>query len=235
MRRHGWKATLSASYDPCDLFVQWGVRRKDYITRAKASGTQVCIIERGYIGDRFEWSSVSFGGGLNGRAAFRGPFDDASRWEKHFAHLMRPWRDTHADVALIMGQVPGDTAVANVDLPRFYDRAQRAFAGLGLRPYLRPHPNATRTASVPLAEDLAQARCVVTWNSNSGVDAVLAGVPTVAMDEGSMAWPVTGHALAMPQACDRDAWAHALAWKQFTKQEMASGFAAEAVGLASPH
>ena len=45
---------------------------------------------RGVDPHRFKWTSVSFGGALNGRAEFRGPFHDGSRWERHHAHLMQP-------------------------------------------------------------------------------------------------------------------------------------------------
>jgi len=78
---------------------------------------------------------------------------------------------------------------------------------------------------IPLAEALAETRSVVTFNSNSGVDAVLSGVPAVTMDRGAMAWDVTGHMPAEIVRPDRTAWAHALAWKQWTKDELESGAA----------
>jgi hypothetical protein len=46
-----------------------------------------------------------------------------------------------------------------------------------------------------------------------------------------MAWDVTGHELEMPPTPDRTAWAHALAWKQWSREEMESGFCQEAIGL----
>jgi hypothetical protein len=106
----------------------------------------------------------------------------------------------------------------------------------------RPHPGAQRrggAAEVPgaatiggtLAEALAGAALVVTFNSNSGVDAALAGRPVVAMDAGSMAWAVAGHEVAEVVQPDRTAWAARLAWCQFNKAEMESGFCQEAVGL----
>lgn len=222
LARHGWKITCDLEYRRCDLLVMWGVRQQDLIDKQKQRGDEVCIVERGYVEDRFSYASVSFGGGLNGRGVFRGPLHDPARWESKFAHLMKPWiHGTHGHV-LIMGQVEGDAAVRGVRLPDFYDQARAAFSGFNVR--FRPHPHGQKIPGPSLADDLAGARCVVTWNSNSGVDAVLAGVPTVAMDQGSMAWDVTGHELKMPRVCERESWAHALAWKQWTKEEMSSGY-----------
>lgn len=230
LQRHGWSGTVGMNPGRCDLLVMWGVRRIDLIARQKNSGGEVCVLERGYVGDRFAWASVSFGGGLNGRGEFSGPFEDGSRWRQHFAHLMQPWRRLDNGYALIMQQVPGDAAVLRADLPRFYTDAESAFAPLR-HVRIRPHPNAhprdgdasMAAAKASLAADLAGAAVVVTWNSNSAVDAVLAGVPAIAMDRGSMAWDVAGHALAMPPMPDRMAWAHAMAWKQWQKDEIASG------------
>jgi hypothetical protein len=236
LERHGWTVSVRNEAAKCDLLVIWGARRSDRICQQIGAGGEICVLERGYVGDRFAWTSVSFGGGLNGRGVFRGPMTDPSRWETHFAHLMQPWRTSSHGYALIMEQVPGDVAVRNVDLPRFYADARAAFEPkMPVR--VRPHPNvnprhgavAIAGARASLAQDLAGARVAVTWNSNSGVDAVLAGVPAIAMDRGSMAWDVTGHTLAMPPTPDRTAWAHALAWKQWARDEMESGFCWEHV------
>jgi len=76
----------------------------------------------------------------------------------------------------------------------------------------------------PLAKALAGAAVVITWNSNTAVDAILAGKNTTAADKGSMAWEVS----------DREAWAHALAWRQFSQDELTSGFAWEHLRKAIP-
>lgn len=234
LKRHGWRVTSAPRPLPCDLLVLWGVRRREWIAaqRHAAGRMSVCILERGYVADRFAWTSVSFGGLLNGRAEFRGPFEDPSRWDKYFSHLMHPWRSS-GEYALIMEQIPGDTAVFGVNLPDFYHRAKAAFARqMAVR--VRPHPNLSPrqgkenivSALRSLARDLDGAKVVVTWNSNSGVDAVLAGVPTIAIDRGSMAWDVTGHNLAaIPPTPDRTAWAHRIAWCQYSRDEMESGYA----------
>lgn len=228
LRRHGWAVSFEKSPRPADLIVLWGVR---HVAEAKRAGGEICVLERAYLGERFNWTSVSFGGGLNGRGVFRGPFEDPSRWNTYFTQLMKPWRDNPDGYALIMGQVPGDQSIAGVDMPAFYDRAHVAFRKLGIPVKMRHHPNVTpakgadrmAAAAQSLIDDLNGAKCAITWNSNSAVDAVLAGVPAVAMDRGSMAWDVTGHELTVPPMPDRAAWSHRLAWCQWRRHEMLTG------------
>lgn len=229
LRRHGWEVTLSSDPRVCDLLVLWGVRRQHWIKQQLARGGEVVILERGYLADRFEWTSVSFGGELNGRAEFRGPFHDGSRWEKHFAHLMQPWRQRPDGPVVIMGQVPGDQAVRAIDIDRWCKCTAEHYQEQGRKVIIRKHPK-VQPVQRPLADVLAEAERVVTFNSNSGVDAVLAGVPTIAVDRGSMAWDVTGHDLKEdPPTPDRTAWAHRLSWCQWRMDEMRSGACWDAI------
>ena len=220
-----------------DLLVLWGVRNRPAIEGQIRRGGEVCVLERGYLGDRFAWTSVSFGGGLNGRAEFRGVSSDPERLERHFPGMLQPW--THRDgYALLIGQVPGDMSLASVDgnLLGWYEAAWKALDARGYDVRFRPHPVAVQRsrklaapAGIPtiggtLSEAVAGAAVVVTFNSNAGVEAVFAGTPTIAVDCGSMAWPVTAHALdAEPERPDRTAWAAELAWKQWRLDELASG------------
>ena len=236
LRRHGWEVEISTIYKPADMVVFWGVRKQDCIMAQRRHG-EVCILERGYVGDRFAWTSVSFGGGLNGRGEFRGPLDDASRWRRHFSGLMQPWRRQDG-YALIMGQVLNDMSMSGLRPKDIWSKAAADLAALGTDVRFKPHPKDRRQTHLPgvngasgdLGAALAGASLVVTINSNSGVDAVLAGVPTVTLDAGAMAWPVTSHRIGDVLMPDRERWAHALAWKQWLPEEMASGECWEAVG-----
>lgn len=227
LQRHGWRTTISHQPAKCDLLMLWGVRRKDCITRQKELGGEVCILERGYTAWP-QWISVSFGGQLNGRATFRGPFTDSSRFEKYLSHLLYPWKPDDGGEVIVMGQCYGDTSCGEINVRSYFPAMVNAFEKQGFKTRFRPHPR--EKVTVPIADDLAKARFVVTWNSISGVDAVLAGVPTVAMDQGSMVWDVAGHELTMPPKPRRAAWAHALAWKQWQMSELASGECWEIVG-----
>lgn len=245
LRRHGWTTEIRQGAAGCDLLVTWGVRRELAIAEQRRAGGAICVLERGYVGDRFHWTSVSFGGRLNGRATFRGPFDDRSRWDRLFAAEMRPWsrrRSTRA--ALVIGQVPTDAAVIGSGFSEWLGESARLLVEAGWLVRYRPHPGAPRwkpnglpreavvvSPDQPLDEALAAADLCVTWNSNSGVVAALRGVPVVAGDEGSMAWAVATHdvgeAVIRP---DRTAWASRLAWCQWSADEMRSGEAWAACG-----
>jgi hypothetical protein len=233
LARHGWTVDMGPEWRPSDLLVMWGVRQKMAMHDQARRGGQVCILERGYLGDRFKWTSVSFGGGLNGRAEFRGKLDDPSRFEKHHGKLVKPWRRAHTGIALLIGQVEGDASLAGVNIANWYHDATAELRARGYVVEFRPHPLSLgkRKPARSLADDLARADVVVTWNSNTAVDAVLAGVPTYAIDRGSMAWDVTTHDLAeqpyMPWRCD---WLTALAWKQWTLDEIAAGWCWAHVG-----
>ena len=208
-----------------DFVVMWGHKDRGVIEGDRP----YLVLEQGYLGDRLKWTSMGWNG-LNGRATF--PCGDATRWERYFSHLMRPW-SSGAGVALLVGQVPGDAALGDLDLTRWLRDTAAALKTRGWQVIFRPHPNAP---DVPcpngaemspglLADDLSRATLCVTYNSNTGVDAMLAGVPTVAMDEGSMAWPVAMHDIpeSVLHRPDRTAWAQRLAWCQWTVEEIAAG------------
>lgn len=234
LKRHGIGARLCNSAEDSDLLVLWGVRNQAAIAAQKAAGGDICIIERGYLGDRFKWSSVSFGGGLNGRGEFRGVMRDSTRFNQNFLHLMGDWKKREGH-ALLIGQVPGDMSLAGVNIRRWYVETSLALNDAGYDVRYRHHPVATERGfparEIPgakivggsLKEALDGAALVVTFNSNTAVESVLAGLPTIAMDRGSMAWDVTGHATGDVIRPQRMAWASELAWKQWMLNEIASG------------
>jgi hypothetical protein len=235
LRRHGWSVVIREDYEPCDLLVKWGVRDQKVIQIQRKSGGEICILERGYLGDRFQWTSVSFGGELNGRAEFRGVRSEPERFSRYFADLMQPW-DRKPGYALLIGQVPGDMSIAHTNIVAWYRASAERLKQKGWQVKFRAHPVALQRgiAYAPpagvapiggsLTAALAGAGVVVTFSSNAAVEAVLSGVPTVACDPGSMARAVASHrvddALIAP---DRSRWANALAWKQWSAEEIASG------------
>lgn len=208
----------------------WGWRHGK---RLRAAGHEVLVMERGYLGDRFAWTSLAWNG-LNNRGTVpEVPGDGGERFNANFSGLLKP--ENHAgSYALIIGQVPGDMSLQGRDLGRWYASQAKSLA-VDMLVMFRPHPLASRRGPVKpvpgavmlrgdLAPALAGASVVATYNSNTGVDALLAGKNVTVADCGSMAWGVT----------DRETWAHRLAWRQWTLEEIASGFALDHLGLTEP-
>lgn len=211
----------------CDAVCLWGWRRGKSF---RDLGFNVLVMERAYLADRFTYVSLGWNG-LNGRAQW--PVNsDPSRWEQQFSHLMQPWRETPGKYALLIGQVPTDTACRNIDMESWLPEMARKLHQRGHDVLFRPHPDAKnvrvrgsmRSVSKELSADLSGASVTVTYNSNSAVESVLAGVPTITLDKGSMAWEVCSHSLEEAVCTpDRTSWAHSLAWRQWLPDEIASG------------
>ena len=231
--RHGIApafATRGMAVD-CDLAVIWSHKETAVIDRQRAAGRDYLVLEQGFVGDRARWTSAGFNG-LNGRADFVNKGSPPDRWHGLFADLMRPWRvQGSGQYILFLLQVPGDAAISMVDYAPWVARTIRALETLhGLPVFVRHHPvGRFPQISHPeikgdLVAALENAEFAVTFSSTAAVDAVLAGVPTITMDPGAMAWPVTGHDLAVqPPRAPREQWAHDLAYAQWADFEMRRG------------
>jgi hypothetical protein len=220
--RHRW--------EPADLAVTWAYKTPGVIGGQRRIRQDHLVMELAYFGDRRR-TFVSLGfNGLNGHAEFHAKDMPGDRWAKHGVPVA-PWK-AGGDYVLVMGQVNGDASLATCpDYQKWLAQACEKAKAYGLPVYFRAHPmqKMADKVDVPhhkgtLEEALAGAAAVIAWNSNSLVDAVLVGVPVIAGDKGSMAWPVAAHEigdeLIRP---DRTQWLHDLAYCQWTHEEIASG------------
>jgi hypothetical protein len=238
MRRHGDKPFIGKKWKPsnADLSVIWSWKRPAIIEAMLSSNRHVLVMERGFIQPRFEWCSLAFDG-MNGRGKFAPAGDGGERWERCFAHHLRPWRTEPGDYALLIGQVPNDSALHGQDIVQWVSEQAARLLKLGLPVVYRPHPlhptpcpEGATLSTGTLEEDFERADRVVTFNSTTAVEAVLAGIPTVISDIGSVAYPMASHEVEEPLVRpDRTAWCHDLAWRQWTIEEFASGEAWEHV------
>jgi hypothetical protein len=200
-----------------DFAVIWGAPSKQpHVCR---ESPRVLVMERGHLPDRMQYASLGWDG-LARRGRYPTAADGGARWRERWGHLMQPWT-AHAGYALLIGQVPGDAAVRALDLDLWVKQQTAMLRHAGWQVRFRPHPMVRPSRS--LAEDLAGAALCVTYNSTTGVESVLAGVPTVTLDEGAMAWPVAGHDLHQVVRPHRDAWAHDLAFTSWSLDEIAAG------------
>lgn len=229
LRRHGLNFEVADYHalPDCDLAVFWA-HRPPIIQHQRDAGRHYLCLERGFVGDRMHWISAGLNG-LNGRATWLDCQDDGNRWRLYHGHHLRDWREG-GEYAVIMGQVPGDAALNGISYQRWLNKTSEQLFEAGYEVRFRPHPLAPGSyAPAPIIEGelyevLDRAAVVATLNSTSGVDAALYGVPVIAFDEGSMAWDVASRALP-PVRPDRAAWAHRLAWAQWSPGEIANGVA----------
>ncbi len=232
MRRNGVRAYIGPSKRPTnsDIAVLWSWKR-DAITKAfLSSGRHVLVMERGFIHPRVEWASLAVDG-FNGRGRFRPAPDNGERWERLFSHHLKPWRTEPGDYALVIGQVPGDTALGGCDIVEWAERTTAELLKLGHRVVYRPHPErptpcpeGAELSTGTLDEDLRNADRVVCYNSTAAVESILAGVPTVICDRGSVAYPMAAHNVSEPLVRpDRTKWCHDMAWRQWSLEEFENG------------
>lgn len=224
LARHGLAVRWN-EHRPCDIAIVWGGRQRE---RVAGEAGHVLVMERGHVGDRMTMTSCGWDG-LARRGRYPLAMDGGARWRARYGELMRPW--THREgYALVLGQVSGDAALGGLDVLAWAGEVATDLRGRGWDVRFRPHPLAqsgllgVRRIGGTLEQALAGAAFCVTFNSTSGVEAVLAGVPTIALDAGAMAWPVASHAvgerLVRP---DRELWAHDLAWTQWSPEEISNG------------
>jgi len=171
--------------------------------------------------------------GFAGYADFKSAGKSIDRWNS-FNVPCKPWRRDDRGKCVVIGQLPRDTQVQDVDHMAWCRNTVAHCQRIYRHVSFRPHPRCEDPAMYGIDKKLLDtgklkntlngARCVVTWNSTTGVDAVLAGVPVVAMDEGSISWPMASHTLKEPlRTPDREQWLAGLGYSQWTMREMKKG------------
>jgi hypothetical protein len=232
----GWK------YEPSYVAVIFGVYkskvpisfpRGEIFRQQRSKNLDVVVLETGYInrGDGENHHYAAGFNGLNGRADFRNSDMSAERWDKLGVQL-HPY--SRGETVILCGQVPWDASVDMHDHVKWLKQTASQLQKITDREIIfRPHPQAPLPALPgcelsmrPMGEDLKNAHCVVTWNSNSAVEAAIAGKPVFAFDEGSMASGIANKSLLDiddPKYPDRKQWANNLAYCQWNLDEISSG------------
>lgn len=204
-------------------------------------------------GKRVLNESSQFRVGVNGAfcdtADFNNSGSPSTRWNQLAGQLklrVAPYR-RHGEHILVLGQVPADASLRGTDIFAWMRATVAELRRHSDRPIVvRPHPASGRhdleafsralraSDGVTLDHppkgtlDRALRGCwvVVAYSSSGTVDALLGGVPAIAMNPANIAWPVTDHhleAVNRPTLHDRTAWLHDLAYTQWSADEMRSG------------
>lgn len=145
----------------------------------------------------------------------------ADRWDglkKEYGLEVKPW--TAGKHVLVTLSAPATYWFFGVDdWPQRIEKEIRKYTD-------RPIKVRVRDAKHSIYEDLKDAHCLVTYASNSAIDALLAGVPVFTQGP-SIARPMGAwlDSIENPRYPEREDFFRHMAYCQFTVAEFASGFA----------
>lgn len=179
------------------------------------------LVDRCSFGDPESWVSLVLGG-HGRRGDHRVPaVRDGSRWELYGVDV-QPWR-TEGRRTVLCGQTE-TYSPEHGTLDMWYATVAARCTHFRAHPgAMEPPTNSSPASLLPTTRSWDDCRLVVTLNSSVAIDTVLAGIPTVTMDAGAMAWDVTGHDPDETHTPDRTEWLHWLAWTQWTHDEIREG------------
>lgn len=243
-------APVTGDYQESDIAVVFGIGkdkvpvsydRARIITEHRKRGKSVIVIEKGFI-DRDRYFAVGLNG-LGGQADFRNRGMGPDRTRK-IGIKLQPLREIGRHI-LVIGQIPWDANVQGSD-HLAWCRGALDFMLTNTEDRIiifRSHPLAPdnldygictkgrlRISNGTLAEDLRNCHACVTFSSNTGVDALIAGIPVISCAEISMAWHASNHEFT--DAIDphfrfsvtrRLKWFNDLNYAQWNLDEIAAG------------
>lgn len=187
--------------------------------RFEACGARAIVAENGYLGKDWrggEWFALAL---HHHAGAGWWPVGDASRWDDLNVPIA-PWRRGGDEVVILGQRGIGERDVRSPD--GWAEWARQRFGGR-----IRYHPGKDRGGTA-LDDDIAPARCVVTWNSGAALKALLLGVPVFYEFDGWIAAGACRHVKDWaigPKRDDGDRLKmfRRLAWSIFEAEEIASG------------
>lgn len=239
--KHNQKANLYINnFDPnsiktADLVVGWGVKSRVYKIR-KQLKKDIIVLERGYLGDRYNWTSCGFNG-LNGEADFLNNQVGPERWDNIFSKIIevKEWKK-NGEYALLTGQVSNDASVRQYKIYDIYTSLIKQLNYMNIPVVFREHPlSKTKFSSdinlkyikdtnKNIVDTLANARLTLTINSNAGVDSLVNGVPVFSLDKKSMVYKYSSHSLQSGLFYpDRLPWLHRMSYTQWLPSEIENG------------
>jgi len=240
-------------YKPCHVLLTYAFHgyynKKNKLYNYHAG--PILVIERGYIA-RSQYYMVGING-LNGRAEFNNQNSPSDRWKKLEVKL-QSWRKDGKHI-LVCGQCDKDASLSHwkpQSLNRkyvyrklirniinqiiqhtsrkiIYRPHPQCYHPINFNKYKKRYPNviiSKQKNRYKLYKDLENCWCVVTYNSNSAVEALIAGIPVITLDQGSMVYDITGHDLSQienPLMYDRVQQMCDIAYTQWTIDEMKQG------------
>ena len=138
---------------------------------------------------------------------------------------IRDWQDNENGLVLILPPTEAMAIFYGIDMKKWLDTTIKKLNG-------RPYKVRTKEDHVSLEDDLKTAKCVITFNSNAALDAVLFGVPAIVTSQHSVVRDWNGLTMNNVEDCydksvdlDRNKLLNFVAYHQFTLDEIEKGIA----------
>ncbi len=181
----------------CEVVFVWNAQKRewyrDIVSQMRARGCKVYVLERGWL-DRYKYTQIDHLG-FNHTASWahdvshEAPIDGVERYQSICEHLSPRigCLARREGYVLVLGQTGGDTQLKQSEIHHPDTLCESVIANLpgGLEAKYRRHPlskvepKCIESIKGSLDDALAGARFVVTINSNSGNDALWAGLPVL--------------------------------------------------------
>jgi len=242
-------------YESCTVGIMFGMKEplNRMLPDQRAHDTHVLIIDLGYLKRgtvaeaRQNPEEVYWSVNLNGLNGWGDPPPSpmpSDRW-KSLGLSMARWQDPTEGHFLVCGQKPHDAALGGVQPGQWLVETVSRLRSLTNKQIVwRPHPDdhssrrlhmaaetgVRQSKGNLLAEDLKGCAGLIAYNSNSLVEALLAGVPIYPLGPGSVC-PTMGHAaltvetIKNPLRPERNQFFYDLAYRQWNIPELEAGLA----------
>tara|TARA_R110002153_G_scaffold85164_2_gene212884 strand:- start:255 stop:1163 length:909 start_codon:yes stop_codon:yes gene_type:complete len=193
--------------------------------------------------------------GVNGFLADTGRFYrqnqsyPSDRWEKISKNLnvkLQPWKKEGTFIVIAL-QLPGDASLRGINVTKWAADSAEELRTYTDRPIVVRTPqldrqfdkeNIVRITRIEgaalqqgtkdnLLETLDAAYATVTYSSGFGIDSVIRGTPTIAMDPGNFAYSLGNNKLSqiedLVRSNDRQQWLNNLSYAQWSRKEIKDG------------
>lgn len=208
--------------------------------------------------NKYPWYRIGLNGYLNGQDAFPPVTDDTHCKNVLSAIGFKEWQgwvNPLEKSIMILSQIPGDTSLRETDMAQWIlycidqirsitdrhiiVRLHPALSAKGRQEFLsnissvllKNYVNITWSSGheETLSKALEKVGTCITYSSSSSIDAILNGVPVIAVDNACMAYPISSHFIEdildpyLASTEDVNNWINHLAHSQWSEAEMRDG------------
>jgi hypothetical protein len=247
---------LNEGYSSCEICVTFGVPKKvghrgELVKKIfDAHDGRHIILEVGFMGyfetdNPDKYYNVGWNG-IGGYGDYKNAHSPPDRWNDINSKFFNGFQKfSGGDKILFCGQMPSDANVQHIDYIKWCENTVDFLKDFG-DVVFRPHPgypdmfklpNVVYSTTKSLSEDLVGSKVCITYNSMSGLYAIMEGVPVFAFDRYSPVWDVSEHMLSnimnpyIPSMDEKIRWACDTAYTQWTLGEMREGLPHKHLGV----